>query len=563
MSGDEGTCSFVLNSESVDTFGVDSKYLNEYGAWTCPHESEHEEDYCLFHLPPAEKSDTEVVEAVVETLKSVADSSPSEQTERKLQFLGAQFGDFELANGTLGASIDERLNLSHATFEGTVDWSGTTVEVSTVFLGAVFEGEACLDDAVFEEATTFREATFQHEVSIQDATFNEVSSFRAAQFESNVDFERAEFNGLAKFRAGSFDGDANFAVTEFAGNVDFRRTAFTDTADFGSTTFLRTTAFRGAKFGTYADFRRAEFGDKVNFETVMFDGGADFRQAEFNRQALFDSVSLNRAAFAEADLTDADFSNADLREANLESALLSRATLFGADLRGARLSGALLGDVRVDDSTRFLGHAESDRVPNPHSIKAMRSRPCCVYDPRYESDGQYEDADKAKSVYRALEELARKAARPQLQARCFIRRQDLQKRDYKQAAARADSLETRIIAGARYTRAKVARATLLYGESPWRVIGYSIGIILGFALLFPVGGWMKPDGGTPITYTQIYSDPLELLNAVYYSTLTFTALGFGDFKPIGFGRALTTIETGLGAVLVALLVFILGRRAAR
>jgi hypothetical protein len=47
--------------------------------------------------------------------------------------------------------------------------------------------------------------------------------------------------------------------------------------------------------------------------------------------------------------------------------------------------------------------------------------------------------------------------------------------------------------------------------------------------------------------------------------LTFTALGFGDLQPVGFGRVSTAIETSLGAVLLAFLVFvfILGRRAAR
>lgn len=109
----------------------------------------------------------------------------------------------------------------------------------------------------------------------------------------------------------------------------------------------------------------------------------------------------------------------------------------------------------------------------------------------------------------------------------------------------------------------MARATLLYGESPWRVIAWSLGIILSFALLYPLGGWMKPTDGNPITYAQIASNPVEILNSVYYSTLTYTALGFDDFKPVGLGKALTTVETGLGAVMLALLVFILGRRAAR
>jgi len=275
-------------------------------------------------------------------------------------------------------------------------------------------------------------------------------------------------------------------------------------------------------------------------------------------------LELSSVDFEGANLTDASLNNVEACCANFESTLLSRATLFGADLRGAQLNGAVLGDVRIDEDTQFLGHPSDDGNTSPHTLSAIRSRPNCVYDPDYEEDNEHENVDKAKSVYRALEELGGKHARPRLQARSFVRRQDLQKQDYWDNAVADDaSLEERLIAGARWSRARVARATLLYGESPWRVIAWSLGIILSFALLYPLGGWMKPTDGDPITYAQIASNPVEILNSVYYSTLTYTALGFGDFQPVGLGRLLTTVETGLGAVMLALLVFILGRRAAR
>jgi hypothetical protein len=253
-----------------------------------------------------------------------------------------------------------------------------------------------------------------------------------------------------------------------------------------------------------------------------------------------------------------------LQESDFESALLSRASLFDTDLRGAKLHGAVLGDVRINENTQFLGYPSDSSNTSPHTFSALCSQPKCVYDPSYEDDNEHEDVDKAKSVYRALEELGGKHARPRLQARSFIRRKDLKKKDYWDDATATDaSLEERLIAGARWSRARVARAIMLYGESPWRIISWSLGIVLSFALLYPLGGWMKPTDGDPITYAQIVSNLAEILNSVYYSTLTFTALGFGDFKPVGFGRVLTTIETALGAVLIALLVFVLGRRAAR
>ena len=183
---------------------------------------------------------------------------------------------------------------------------------------------------------------------------------------------------------------------------------------------------------------------------------------------------------------------------------------------------------------------------------------------------------KAKSVYRALEELGSKHARLRLQTQCFVRRKDLQKHEYKQVMLgrekeREDdddeedgpSLEGRLIAGARYSRAKGAQATLLYGESPWRIIGTSLVIILGFTLLYPLGGWVRPVGGNQITYSRIAEAPHLFGDVFYFSTLTFTTLGLGDYRPVGLSQYLTTANTALGAVLIALLVFVLGRRATR
>lgn len=50
---------------------------------------------------------------------------------------------------------------------------------------------------------------------------------------------------------------------------------------------------------------------------------------------------------------------------------------------------------------------------------------------------------------------------------------------------------------------------------------------------------------------------------VYYSTLTFTALEFGDFRPTTTLGQLFTILGTMSDTPLALLVFVLGRRAAR
>jgi len=123
-----------------------------------------------------------------------------------------------------------------------------------------------------------------------------------------------------------------------------------------------------------------------------------------------------------------------------------------------------------------------------------------------------------------------------------------------------------LIAGARYSRAKVARTTLLYGESPWRIIGISSLFVVAIGLVYPIFGWVQPrDDSNPITWTRILEgEPILLLESIYFSALTFTTLGMGDYTPVGGGgQALATFNTAFGAILIALLVFVFGRRAAR
>lgn len=50
--------------------------------------------------------------------------------------------------------------------------------------------------------------------------------------------------------------------------------------------------------------------------------------------------------------------------------------------------------------------------------------------------------------------------------------------------------------------------------------------------------------------------------SLYFSAVTFTTLGYGDIQPASqAAQALASIESLVGASLIAFLVFVLGRRA--
>jgi uncharacterized protein YjbI with pentapeptide repeats len=328
-------------------------------------------------------------------------------------------------------------------------------------------------------------------------------------------------------------------------------------------------------------------------------------------------ADLSDADLSGANLADARLGEADLSGANLEMATLQRANLFGADLVDARLYGAVLSEAQVNRGTHFFGDEERCVYHPPDGGGLWRrlrralpggADPSRGGDPTPAADGagstpsagdratppdgdladaradhapppddeddhapdagddladDEDEADryaKAAWTYRAIEGLARQNSFPSLQSRMFLERQRMQTRMHRRTGG---------IANPTYLFSVVSGLLIDHGEGYLRVLGWGGVIVATFALLFPVGGWIRPVGAggdlaAPITWARIAEDPLLLWESVYYSTLTFTNLGFGDFRPVGtVGQALTVAETASGAVLLALLVFVLGRRASR
>lgn len=327
---------------------------------------------------------------------------------------------------------------------------------------------------------------------------------------------------------------------------------------------------RGATL-RYADLRRADLrvdATGADFRDAKLDGAAacvaGLGYASLPRPAFanayFRRATLTGADFSGADMTDARLRNADLSGANVEMAALERANLFDADLTGARLYGAVLGEAQINRGTTFFA-GDDERCAYHPPDPTLRDRVGALL-PWVSADrdqGEDDAFEKAAWTYRTIERLARQNSFPGRQRRMYIKRQRMETRMH----ARDDPL------GLDHAFARVSQLFINHGEGPLRVLGWGAVVVLSFALLYPFGGWIQPVGpggtlGDPITWPAIAERPVLLWESVYYSTLTFTNLGFGDFRPAGtIGQALTVAETGSGAVLLALLVFVLGRRAAR
>lgn len=544
MSDTNGACEYVFDPDDPETWGNQSadrthipQHLlkqNSEGnmVWQCPYKAydkcaDNSEKRCIFHLNLNHPSKDNQI--AINKLIEIIDSESGEG-EISPHFLGAEFKDLVIFDKEIKAN-NEDVFISYSKIEGRTDIAVNIESGSLIFDGTKFCGDADFSNCVFGSYTTFMGAEFTQDAEFIDSDFNEDVQFFESTFKKGCYFSNVLFNGISDFRNNVIKGPTLFLNCEYRGFADFRGSKFSEKYNESLLDKL------GNKDPTFSLFRG--FDNK-------YEGNVYFGETEFNDSVDFTGCNISGSYFGNANLTDADLANAVCTNVNFEGALLSRAILFGADLRGSKLHGTVLGDIRINEDTKFLGKPNEDEIEKN-----------CIYDPKYQTNDDEKDLAKAKSVYRALEELGKKNSMAQLLKVSFVKRQDIKKRQYwNELVDKKIGTKQRFLSGARWSRARVARATLLYGESPWRVIMWSLGIIFSFALLYPLGGWIESSSGSPITYEDI-------LESVYFSTLTYTALGFGDFQPVGFGRLLTTVETGLGAVMLALLVFILGRRAAR
>jgi len=542
-------------------------------------------------------------------------------------FVGAAFEErarFDDVSFVAGASFDHarfdaEARFVEATFEntvsttGTASFDGTTFGATARFVAAGFDHDAQFDGVDCADSVTFLDATVAGDLGVADGTFQAVVYLSSLAADGDVLVDDCTFFGPVvasdarvanrlrlgecRFYRNEDDADADVAdaTPDDSDPLQFDRvdcdlfgvrdcsvfrtfdcpnarvesffvrdTGFLDTVDLGGAR-LSALATRGAAFHgrvTLIDCRAT----RGELEDTRFDGFVNANQSTLRNVDLSES-ELSGATFEHADLTAANLSGLDLRDVDLSSATLSRAVLYGTDLRGADLSAVALGDVHLDDETRLLDPpvdslADEGRLPLWLQVAlpfVSAPRSCCAPDPAFEAT-DWADRDTAKTVYRRIEGAAADNSRSTLQSRAFVRGQDLRYDQIRSEESRLD---------ARYLFSRLQRGVFVYGESFARVLVVSLAVIVAFGLLYPLGGWTStvgPDGtAAPLTYARVLDDPVLLWRSVYHSAMMFaTGSRHGGIEATTtLGQALTGVEALLGPTMLALVVFVLGRRAAR
>ena len=297
-----------------------------------------------------------------------------------------------------------------------------------------------------------------------------------------------------------------------------------------SATILTACSLRGADF-TGADLQWATFLD------------ADLQNADLV------GVNLQKTTFKNADLRGSNLTNATARECEFDGAILENAILTRTDVREATFNEAQLyqiqfSDIRINSQTAFGDE--------------------CSYETGLHPPKTVENVlplEAATWVYRRLEKLHEENALADRTSHYHIRKEEAQrKRDRREGN------------WGRYAVATLNRYLTNHGESIKRLLVAWAVTILGAGLLYPFVGGVEDSGTVYLVDLVAEWPPLASLvgageavaRGLYFSIITFTTIGYANVAPHGpWSRVLVGIESLVGAVLIALFVYVLGRRVAR
>jgi len=445
-------------------------------------------------------------------------------------------------------------------------------DVTTDFSYADFEGDQALfESAIFGNGrTNFSNSNFNHgQVSFKRAKFGSGStSFQSVKFGDGViSFNNANFG----------TGDLNFVDVDFSsGDVDFKNTYFGDgQVDFkfakfskGDITFERACFGKGRKDfknvefgGGRIDFRRIEFNDgDVSFEGVEFgEGKVTFRNSTFGQghksfqqtdfgtgDTQFDqvdfgtgSLSFNRAKAVHISFKGcplncyidlrfgqcamADLSNTIVRDIVDVKPENEKVVIQAMNLVDMRILGRIFIDWRANDVFDLIYNQKTTSLFQ----KAEQFR---ILKENFRNNGQYEDEDGAYLEFKRCESKA--------------------------------SLEEGLKLGTMgalkayppyYFQKYVFDFIGRYATAPTRVLANAIFAVTLFSIIYYTGTTFFPHslGAVVSTLPPELNHEYEFWNSLYYSFITFFTIGYGDYIPVGYLKAVSAFEGFTGVFLMS------------
>lgn len=244
-----------------------------------------------------------------------------------------------------------------------------------------------------------------------------------------------------------------------------------------------------------------------------------------------------------------DLSGSDLYRANLRGAHLFNITLDHGSPMKANLSGANLHFGKFRETNLLGVNLDGSKIDHIDiGRKLIQEHQAASSGSTIEAIDLYEQAEE---IFRNLRKSAEQQGLYALGGD-YIRR-ELTMRRYCYPLFSIDRLKSKgvdIFCG--------------YGESPGNVVIFSLALIVVCACFyFLLGLNFESQILVLDTDKTLFENGRNFLMSLYFSTVTFTTLGYGDVTPVGGARAVAALEAFAGGFTLALFVVVFVKKMTR
>lgn len=379
-----------------------------------------------------------------------------------------------------------------------------------------FAEDLCLDGVIFRDKASFLVTRFLGRASFDRAVFEQTTEFDKSAFTLRPAFGAARFVGKVSFVLAHFTKGADFSHAIFGQDTNFNYAQFEDSALFQSGSFNSDAQFRGTAFKDDVDFFFRQFRGTVQFNGARLDGDMHFYEADLSRarELSFRSVRLNGSIHLE---------NTRLRgsvELNVDH--LTRGPSSTIDLNISQFRECKGTLVCGETSTKAENRAAAARQYNMLRDN-FRGMP-----------GKDDEEDWCHYRYMDLKRRARTV--PDLSGRHWLKKSA--RYSWHWAGRLCDWLFLKWCYG--------------YGVYSKRIVVTMLAVILFFAAVY----WCFGDASTIRNHGDAF-------NPLYFSIITFTTIGYGDYAPLGSLRWAAGFEGMLGLFLMAIFTVSFARKIIR
>ncbi|MFC1577064.1 pentapeptide repeat-containing protein [Candidatus Omnitrophota bacterium] len=269
---------------------------------------------------------------------------------------------------------------------------------------------------------------------------------------------------------------------------------------------------------------------------------ADLSLADLSGSHLYDSCFKNSnlvgTNFSNCDLTNSDFKNAELTKADLSNTRLWNGDFMEANLSEANLYNADLWNASFFNTKFWHTNFVQSKFLTKNSFSRVKGGFLFFDDSKINEAGLF----SAEESYRDIKN-------------CFLFNgmyNDASWASFKEKAMERLLLKKKRSAG--YLISLLMSLLCGYGERPARVIMSAFLTITAFSVVYYFTGAIE---------SSVYiGEDMSFVDYFYYSAITFTTVGYGDFLPRPFAlfRMLAAAEAFIGTFLTGLFIFTLARR---